>query len=100
MSMKTRGYTEGQIRAMQSIMSIAAEWFDHTVLIIKDNKKHFYWQCEGDDDMIEMMAYRAFEEITDADATFPELHDFGDDEPEADYLTDEWADYEEEDDDE
>lgn len=82
---------------MQSIMSIAGEWFDHSVLVIKDNKKHMFWQCEGDDDMIEMMVYRAFEEITEADATFPELDDFYDDEPEADYLAEEREDYEDDD---
>jgi len=83
---------------MQTIMSLCAEWFDHSVVTIKDNKKHFFWQCEGDDDMIEMISYRGFEEISEAGNTFPELDDLDNDgEPESDYLTEEW---EEEDEDE
>lgn len=97
--MKSRGYSEGQIRAMQTIMSLLGEWFDHSAVALKDNGKHFFWQVEGDDDVAELIAYRMYEEINAADSTFPELDDFGDDEPEADYLTEEWAEYEDDDED-
>jgi hypothetical protein len=97
--MKSRGYSEGQIRAMSTIMSLCAEWFDHSIVTVKDNKKHVFWDTEGDDDMLDMMAYRAYEEISEADSSFPELDDMENEgEPEADYLTEEWKDYEDDDD--
>ena len=61
--MKSRGYTAGQIKAMDTINSLAGEYFDHAILVVKDNKKPFYWETVGDDLMIEALMEKAFDSI-------------------------------------
>jgi hypothetical protein len=65
--METRGYSEGQQKAMRSIMAIMGEWFDHGIVVIKDNSKEFYWETEGDEDMVDILAYKSWVDITGED---------------------------------
>jgi hypothetical protein len=63
--MDTRGYTEMQIKAERTIMALMGEYFDHGILVIKDNGKTFFWNTVGDDDMIDTLSYKAYEDITE-----------------------------------
>ncbi len=65
--MDSRGYSDAQQKAMRSIMAMLGEYFEHGIVVIKDSGKEFYWDTAGDGDMVDILAYRAYEDITSQD---------------------------------
>jgi len=50
--MEDLGYTPEQNKKMHEVMYIMREWFDNSIIIIKDNRKPIYWEHDADQDLI------------------------------------------------
>ena len=58
--MKDLGYTEHQQKKMAEVMYILREWFQDSIIIVKDNKQPIYWEHECDEDLIYPLLENAY----------------------------------------
>lgn len=79
--MEDLGYTEAQQKKMAEVMYIMREWFQDSVVIVKDNRKPIYWEHDCDLDLVYPLLENAYYGLCDPEDDVY-VSDEGDDTPE------------------
>ena len=81
--MQDLGYTAEQAARIAECMNILREWFDNSIVIVKDSRKVVYWETDADTDLLYPMLKIVHDEAVDGG---------DDDECEMDFAPEEWKD--------
>jgi len=65
--MKDWGYTEAQEKKMAEVMYIMREWFEDSIIIVKDRRKAIYWEQDCDIDLVYPFLKNAYDGLCEPD---------------------------------